>query len=279
MRPLLLTFDLEEFDWPAERGRRAAPGAQVRVTTAGLRRVLPVLADRGVRATFFATARYAEARPEVVRELIGAGHEVAAHGLEHRDAYAGLPPEALRERLARAREVLAQVTGRPPVGFRAPRLQYVPASVLAGAGYGYDASLHPTYVPGRYNGLHWSRTPWVEGSVVRVPISVLPGLRVPLSWLWFRWWGATLTGWAARHGLGTTPYCQVYFHPWEAVPVAECGIPWYFSRGTGARFVEALARFLDVVLPAHRAVPVADWVAAWRSQRRSSAPREGYGGR
>jgi peptidoglycan/xylan/chitin deacetylase (PgdA/CDA1 family) len=49
----------------------------------GTRRVLDLLAWRGVRATFFVWGEAAERNPEVVREVIAAGHSVQPHCFRH----------------------------------------------------------------------------------------------------------------------------------------------------------------------------------------------------
>jgi peptidoglycan/xylan/chitin deacetylase (PgdA/CDA1 family) len=49
-------------------------------------RLLTVLEELGVRATFFVVAERAQKRPDVVRRMLAAGHEVAYHGPVHRHA-------------------------------------------------------------------------------------------------------------------------------------------------------------------------------------------------
>jgi len=81
MKTLLLTFDVEEFDWPLERGRELALETQLDLCEQGLQLLLPLLARHQACATFFVTGVFAEARPAVLRELVAAGHEIPAHGL------------------------------------------------------------------------------------------------------------------------------------------------------------------------------------------------------
>ena len=100
---------------------------------------------------------------------------------------------------------------------RTPRLRHCRAAVVRDAGFAYDASPHPTWVPGRYFGLHYRREPWREEGIIRVPISVLPGLRMPVSWMWFQLAGSRL-------GL--------------------LGAPALISAHTGSPFLEGLDRLL-----------------------------------
>ena len=241
---MLLTFDVEEFDWPVERGLPLSETEQIGVTEAGLRRLLPVLADHRVRATFFITGRFAQARPGLVRQLVDSGHEPAVHGLRHDEDYGTLSAELAVTRLRQAREIVEHVAGRPVGGVRLPRLRQCPPSVLRDAGFSYDATPHPTWMPGRYNGLHWPRHPWREDGILRVPISVLPVTRLPISWIWFRLAGPTLGYLAAKGALVGAPYLHIYFHPWEARDLRPFGIPSHLATGTGEPFVRALDRFL-----------------------------------
>ena len=58
---ILLSFDIEEFDLPTEYGLAISWEEQLRVSREGSGHILNVLARHGVRATFFCTARFAEA--------------------------------------------------------------------------------------------------------------------------------------------------------------------------------------------------------------------------
>lgn len=260
MKALLLTFDVEEFDWPSERGTPIDPGEQMQVTADGVQAVLPVLTRHGVRGTFFVTGRFAEARPDVVRAVAAAGHEPAAHGLQHQDDYAGMDSADAVERLARARRMVEDAGGRPVRGLRTPRLRLCPAAVCRAAGFDYDASPHPTWVPGRYNGLRWPRVPWREGGLLRVPISVVPGLRLPVSWIWFRWAGGHAGPLAARAAALGAPYLHLYFHPWEAIPVRRYGIPAALALRTGPAFLDALDRLLAATATAMTPLTIAEFI-------------------
>lgn len=82
-------------------------------------RVLDVLAEAGVRATFFTIGREARRFPELVRRAAAEGHEIANHSFSHRH------PWLVSERTARAEvrecaEVLSDVLGMRPRFFRPP---------------------------------------------------------------------------------------------------------------------------------------------------------------
>jgi peptidoglycan-N-acetylglucosamine deacetylase len=82
-------------------------------------RFLEQLATRRVRATFFVLGSMLAVAPELGRQLVAAGHEVAVHGWRHRNPLARTPPAAYDD-LARARDLVAEVTGRVPSFFRPP---------------------------------------------------------------------------------------------------------------------------------------------------------------
>jgi peptidoglycan/xylan/chitin deacetylase (PgdA/CDA1 family) len=80
---------------------------------------LRLLEARGVRATFFLLGSMLAGSPGPVKEMAAAGHEIAVHGWHHRPLLAR-GPRATRDDLARARDAVAEATGRPPTLFRPP---------------------------------------------------------------------------------------------------------------------------------------------------------------
>src|SRR5262245_39602044 len=167
-KALLLTFDVEEFDWPLDFGHAFSFADQLTATYEGMQRLLPLLDKHAIRGTFFITGAIARAYPQLLRALVDAGHETAVHGLAHEDDYRVMDPAIAVERLRTARELVEAAAGRPAPGFRSPLLRLTDPSVLRAAGFSYDASPHPTWVPGRYNGLRWPRSPWREAGILRV---------------------------------------------------------------------------------------------------------------
>ena len=79
---ILLSFDVEEFDAPVERGRAMSMDEQMDAGGRGQRRVLDLLDAARARATMFTTASFAEWHPDLQRRA-AAGHEIASHGRVH----------------------------------------------------------------------------------------------------------------------------------------------------------------------------------------------------
>jgi peptidoglycan/xylan/chitin deacetylase (PgdA/CDA1 family) len=84
-------------------------------------RVLGALAEKDATATFFVLVGRAQRSPAMVRDIVGAGHEVALHGPDHR-ALNDFSPAEVTARTAAARDALQDITGvevrwmRPPYG-------------------------------------------------------------------------------------------------------------------------------------------------------------------
>jgi peptidoglycan/xylan/chitin deacetylase (PgdA/CDA1 family) len=80
---------------------------------------LDLLRAHRVQATFFLLGNMLSRAPDLGAELVAAGHEVAVHGWEHRCLLAR-GPRATYDDVARARDLVAAVTGRQPRWYRPP---------------------------------------------------------------------------------------------------------------------------------------------------------------
>ncbi len=76
------------------------------------REVMAALAARDVRATFFVLAKAAERHPDVVRELLDAGHEIGLHGIDH-TRLTELSWRRAADAVRRGKQRLEAVTGQP----------------------------------------------------------------------------------------------------------------------------------------------------------------------
>jgi peptidoglycan/xylan/chitin deacetylase (PgdA/CDA1 family) len=96
-------------------GIRSAGGYSAR---RGVRRMLDIFERNGVPATFFVPGFDAENNPDLVREIVAAGHEVGAHGYLHERWE--VPEDEEGPLLRKAHDVLTGITGVAPVGWRSP---------------------------------------------------------------------------------------------------------------------------------------------------------------
>lgn len=102
-------------------------------------RLLDVLAELDVRGTFFVIGELCAARPELVRAIADAGHELASHGYTHR-RFTALSRRELEAELSRTRDLLPRPsTARPLV--RPPYGSISPYSLLICAQRGFTTVL------------------------------------------------------------------------------------------------------------------------------------------
>lgn len=232
---ILLSFDTEEFDVPREHGVDFTLEEGMKVSVEGTHRILDVLKTNGVRATFFCTGNFAEHAPEVVRRIVDEGHEVACHGVDHWQ-----PKET---DFARSKEIVERVAGRTVNGYRQPRMFPVVESEIKRAGYRYNSSLNPAFVPGRYMHLTAPRTWFVEDGVMQIPASVTPWLRFPLFWLSLHNLPEVLYHWMVRRTLRHDGYFATYFHPWEFYDLKEhpeFRMPFIIRNNSGRQMMQRL---------------------------------------
>jgi len=100
---------------------------------------LELLDDLGVPATFFAAGELAAPRPDLVREYIRRGHQLANHGFDHQ-SFPSLSRRDLLDQVRRTDAAIGgQVTGRPWV--RPPHGALDTASLLTLRAAGYVVAL------------------------------------------------------------------------------------------------------------------------------------------
>ena len=240
-RAILFTVDVEEFDTAVEFGHPIPLSEQVAVSTRGLRLLADCFEGVGARTTLFTTANYALHEPELIRSL-SRNHEIASHGYYHTTFE---PADLLTSRLA-----LEELLQQPVTGFRRARMGFVDPSDVQQAGYAYNSSLHPTWVPGRYN--HWGdpRHPFQESGVWQIPASVTPTLRLPLFWLSLKNFPFTLYKQLCRHTLQADGFLNLYVHPWEFTDLsAYKKIPVYVRRHSRDKLLDRVDKLLHYLKP------------------------------
>ena len=83
-------------------------------------RVLDLLRQYDMRASFFFIGQRAERHPEIVAETVRQGHRLENHTYRHPNAFAFSGPRRLGREIDRAQECLARLGGKRPSYFRAP---------------------------------------------------------------------------------------------------------------------------------------------------------------
>lgn len=192
--------------------------------------VLDLLAERGIRGTFFVLGWIAQRHPALVKRIAEAGHEVASHGYSHQLIYRQTPEE-FREETVTSKRLLEDLISAPVIGYRAASFSITRDSLwaldtLIDLGFQYDSSVFPIRHD-RYGIPGAAREPGPLAApsgrtLIEFPMSAASfmGVRVPVSGGgYFR----LLPYWVTRSGLRQInrkhgqPF-TFYLHPWEVDP-------------------------------------------------------------
>jgi peptidoglycan-N-acetylglucosamine deacetylase len=103
-------------------------------------RILEVLAEHGVQATFNLMGWNALRHPDLARAVVAAGHELGNHTWTHQDL-AFQSALQTRRQLLRGREAIERTTGVRPRFFRPPRGNLTGSAIESAAELGYDVLL------------------------------------------------------------------------------------------------------------------------------------------
>jgi polysaccharide deacetylase family protein (PEP-CTERM system associated) len=226
-----LTFDIEEhfqvsaFDSPMRRRHWGQFESRVERNT---QKILELLAMHEVRATFFVLGWVAERHPELIRNIVRDGHELASHGYAH-EVLLNQTREQFREDVRKTKGILEDLSGKPVLGYRAPSFTITPETswalqILVEEGYVYDSSIVPVMhdrygFPGATPSCHrlttsagdlWELPPsTVKVAGVRLPCAGGGYLRIYPFSFFFR-----LLKRVEAQGYPLVIYC----HPWELDP-------------------------------------------------------------
>ena len=108
----------------------------------GVPRILGLLAERRIPATWFVPGHTLETFPETITAIVEGDHELACHGWFHED-FATLGAEDERQLVDRCATAVERITGARPLGWRAPYWSLGEWSLraIAESGFTYDSSL------------------------------------------------------------------------------------------------------------------------------------------
>jgi peptidoglycan/xylan/chitin deacetylase (PgdA/CDA1 family) len=215
MSVVCLTFDVDAEaglagELAAHRQRLSSLSEREFGVRRGLPRILELLGEHRLRATFYVPGATALRHAEAIHSILDAGHEVGHHGHHHLVSHAldaaGQAAE-IDEGLAALRPFLGDA-----VGYRSPAWELTPetAALLVARGFSHDSSLMAD-----------DRPYWVDagqGSILELPIHwslddvVWFGMgrdsRATAASAWLEAWTGELAS-AARDGRATT----LTFHP------------------------------------------------------------------
>lgn len=236
---IYLTFDIEEFDSPFHYSQSLTFEQQMEISIKGSKRILDLLKEKSIPATFFCTANFALHAPEIIHRIVEDGHEVASHGYYHNRFEVS--------HILESKTVLEKISGVGVSGFRMAYMSDIDTQTIADAGYQYNSSLNPTYLPGNYNHFDKPRSIYRENGIWQIPASVSPLIRIPLFWLSMHNLPLELYVWLCKLTLRKDGYLNIYLHPWEFEELnhKHVTLPWYVKRNSGEKLMKRLEQFIN----------------------------------
>lgn len=178
-----LSFDFDAISvWIGPRGA-SSPSAISRGEYAvlGVERILKVLAERNILATFYIPGHTVETYPASIDAILAAGHEIGHHGYLHENPCALPSKDEERRVIERGLKALADVAQVTPTGYRSPSWDNSPHTIdlLLEYGFRYESSLMAhDFVP------YWCRTADVasldSAYIFGNPVDLV---EMPVSWV------------------------------------------------------------------------------------------------
>lgn len=146
---------------------------------------LAFLDRHDMRCTFFTVGDIARRYPDLIRELVAGGHEVACHSNDHTPVHRQTK-ESFRDDLSRCIDDLQRAGAGPIRGFRSPVVSITPATswaydVLQELGFHYSSSVGPV----KNAEIGWPgfdrRATWMPQGMWEIPMSLtgIPGIDLP----------------------------------------------------------------------------------------------------
>ena len=140
------SVDVEDWYQGIELPLEAWVGKENRIDI-GLTKILDLLAERNIKATFFTLGAVAKSNPKSIRLITEQGHEIGSHTMSHEKIYDLNPTEFLKQE-QECKKILEDTSESNVNGFRAPYFSITTQSlwaldILAQLGYTYDSSISP----------------------------------------------------------------------------------------------------------------------------------------
>ena len=224
-----LTVDVEDYfqvSAMAPHIARDSWDAQPCRVERNVQRLLALFAQHQAHATFFTLGWIAERYPQLVRDIVAGGHELASHGYGHLRASEQSRPDFTQD-VQRAKALLEDIGGRPVRGYRAPSFSIGHTNpwafdVLLEAGHSYSSSVYPVQHD-HYGMPDAPRFPYAaRPGLIEIPITTtrVMGRNLPAGGGgYFRLAPYKLSRWALRrvNTIDRRP-AIFYMHPWEIDP-------------------------------------------------------------
>jgi polysaccharide deacetylase family protein (PEP-CTERM system associated) len=230
MAKLLLSFDFEDWHQLVHRSLgRSDWDSRGHALERQSAAIFDLLDELGAKATFFVLGMTAERYPDLVRAIAARGHELACHGYAHRRVPTQSADE-FRADVERCAQLLEELVGKRPLGYRAPAFSITRDSpwaydVLAELGFRYDSSQYDSpRIPRRIRPVPPTPYRLELGSgreIWEFPITVwrTRGRAIPVGGgAYWRVLPTALLRKALREVAHDNAYPVLYFHPYELDP-------------------------------------------------------------
>jgi polysaccharide deacetylase family protein (PEP-CTERM system associated) len=236
-----MTIDVEDYfqvsAFAPHIARDSWAGRECRVE-ANVDRILGILDDGAVVATFFTLGWIAERYPQLVRRIVDGGHELASHGYGHLRA-SDQSRTAFLEDISSSKTILEDLGGQAVRGYRAPSFSIGPANLwaldtLQEAGYRYSSSIYPIVHDhyGMPDAPRFAFYPNGDQGLLEVPITTVRLMKRNLpagGGGYFRLMPYAMSRWMMRQVNRQDRQPAIfYFHPWELDPgqPRQPGLEW-----------------------------------------------------
>ena len=195
---------------------------------ANVNKILGILDDAHVKATFFTLGWIAQRYPHVVREIVDAGHELASHGYAHLRASEQSKEEFTND-ISSSKKLLEDIGGQPILGYRAPSFSIGSNNLwaldsLLEVGYQYSSSIYPV-AHDHYGMPSAPRFPFYpkgDNGILEIPITTVRIFNKNLpagGGGYFRFFPYALSRWMITRVNAVDREPGIfYFHPWELDP-------------------------------------------------------------
>ncbi|MDI6640670.1 MAG: polysaccharide deacetylase family protein, partial [Methanocellales archaeon] len=228
----------------------------------GLKNLVNLLVEKEIDATFFVVAEHVEKAPELYYILVDSGFEIGNHSYSHPFPFTNLTRDEKEKEIYRAHEIIEDLLGVTPIGFRAPAysIDLETLEILESLEYRYDSSVVPSYYPGLipFKSIFGPLSPYYPSKrglgkkevlkVLEIPISVNPFVRLPISSVWLQLLGMTWLRLSAKLLLKLNKDLILLFHARDGLkelPVFD-GANWYIYLNRD-KLWEVLIDALDFV--------------------------------
>ena len=188
-------------------------------------RILALLDEGQVKATFFTLGWVAKRYPGMVRRIVENGHELASHGWGHQRV-TDLQPHEFTDDITRSKAILEDIGGQPVLGYRAPSFSIGSSNLWAldllhEAGYQYSSSIYPVRHDhyGMPDAPRFGFYPRSNDGLLELPVTTIRlfNRNFPAGGGgYFRLWPYPVSRWFLQRLNHEEQRSAIfYFHPWE----------------------------------------------------------------